>query len=188
MPALPDTVDDPGAKVKVSLKSVQRAGVAATIFIHPRSAIQTVPALYKACGGTDADAHVEALAVHVPVEVNACVVLAVRDSVRVMLQNVEYHPQHGALLHHLLLGNRRFGIEKQPWDMLLQYFNAVGNKFGIVLKSLQEPPTAVTAVVSWTVATVEKIGKQAVPKHGRRCHKDAASVLVAAGGGDQTAQ
>jgi len=147
-----------------------------------------VPPLHKARGGADADAHVKAVAVHVAVEGNASPVLPVLYSVQVMLQDVEHAAQHGALLHHLVLGYGRLRVEEEAGHVLLQYFDAVGNKFGIVLESLQEPPTAVTAIVARVVAAVEKIGKQAVPHHGCRCHQHAASVVVTAGGGNQTTQ
>ena len=150
-----------------------------------------MPALNETRGRIHADGHVEALVVHVTVEVEAGIVLAVRDSIQMMLENVNYHRQHRTLLHVLhqfVLGNWRFFVNKETRDLLLQNLDAFRHNMTIFLKSLQKPPTAVAAIVSGTVPAVQKIGEQAIPKHRSRCHKDTVSILVAAGRYSQTSQ
>jgi hypothetical protein len=107
IPAFPHTVEDPGASVRLNNSARRRARWEGTVFIHPSAAIKSVPTPHEPGGGVNADADVEALIPHVTVEAAAGVVLPVRHSVQVMLQNIDHHREHGTLLAHRIPGNRR---------------------------------------------------------------------------------
>jgi hypothetical protein len=70
----------------------------------------------------------------------------------------------------------------------VENLDAVRNEVAVVLHSLQEPPAAIAAVVTGTVAAVQQIGEHTVPQHRCRRNKHVARVRVTAGAARQSAQ
>ena len=158
--------------------------------VHPGAAVVDVAAVQEAGREVEAHLNVEAIGLHLGIDLRAGVPLAEGDASRVALQDLLHEVEQGG--RDVGVGGRRVLVEREARPHLgvlhkvdgLSRARVAERKGAVFLQRLKEPPHGVAGVVARIQALTQEVGDQAV-SHARCEHQDLVERLGQPAGNEQ---